>query len=111
MDTPEHYEDVIIIGPNFQGVTGESHRTSIYYHYYICFYAILNMFLPFMNHHGFIRFNVIVSEVMKEINDTSCAPHYNARFYFTCVSEEDQEEYDDVKSSSEDERNLLGRLL
>ncbi len=29
------------------------------------------------------------------------------RFYFTCVSEGDQEEYDDVKNSNEDERNLL----
>ncbi len=49
-----------------------------------------------MNHHSFIRFNLIVSDSHeeKEINDTSCVPHY-LRFNFTCVSEEDQEEYDD----------------
>ncbi len=33
------------------------------------------------------------------------------RFNFTCVSEEDQEEYDDVKNSNEDEGNLLGMFL
>ncbi len=65
-----------------------------------------------MNHHSFIRFNLIVSDSHEEkaINDTSCVPHY-VRFNFTCVSEEDQEEYDDVKNSNEDERNLMGRLL
>ncbi len=63
--------------------------------------------------HSFIRFILIVSESHEEkaINDTSCVPLYNVRFNFTCVSEEDQEEYDDVKNSNEDERNLMGRLL
>ncbi len=62
--------------------------------------------------HSFIRFILIVSESHEEkaINDTSCVPLYNVRFNFTCVSEKDQE-YDDVKNSNEDERNLLGRLL
>ncbi len=66
-----------------------------------------------MNYHGLIRFNLIVSDSNeeKEINDTSCVPHYNVRFNFTCVSEEDQEEYDDVKNRNEDERNLLGMFL
>jgi len=65
-----------------------------------------------MNHHGFIRFNRIVSDSHeeKEISDTSCVTHYNVRFYFTCVSEGDQEEYD-VKNSYEDERSLLGMFL
>ncbi len=45
------------------------------------------------------------------MNDTSCVTHYNVRFYFTCVSDGDQEEYDDVKNSNEDKRNLFGRVL
>ncbi len=72
---------------------------------------IEHAFLPLMNH-SFIRFILIVSgrHEEKAINDTSCVPLYNVRFNFTCVSE-DQEEYDDVKNSNEDERNLMGRLL
>jgi len=47
----------------------------------------------------------------RSINDTSWFTNYNVRFYFSCESEGDQEEYEDVKNSNEDERNLLGRLL
>ncbi len=42
---------------------------------------------------------------------TQAVSHYNVRFYFTGVSEGDQEEYDDVKNSNEDERNMLGWLF
>ncbi len=66
-----------------------------------------------MNHRGFIRFNLIVSDSHEEkgINNTSCVTHYNVRFCFSCISEGDQEEYDDVKNSNEDQRNMLGKFF
>ncbi|XP_073693834.1 scavenger receptor cysteine-rich type 1 protein M130-like [Garra rufa] len=95
-DTPGSYDDVITSGQNSVD-TPEN------------FYDVI---INGQDSQG-NRFNLIVSDSHEEkkINDTSCVIHYNVSFYFTSVSEGDQEEYDDVKNSNEDEMNLLDKFL